>query len=48
MCFVTSVWRSARKVFRDLDQHYVLGRQDCAKHKVKKQLAVLLRDRTES
>ena len=48
MYFIASVWYSARKMFCNLDQLYVLGRLDCAKHKVKKLLSALLRDRTES
>lgn len=48
MCFITSVWHSARKMFCNLDQQYVLGRGDCAQHKVKKLLFALLRNRTES
>lgn len=48
MCFITAVWHSARKMFCNLDQHYVLGRQDRAKDEVKKLLSALLRDRTES
>lgn len=38
MCFITSVWHSARKMFCNLDQQYVLGRPDSEKHKVKKLL----------